>query len=181
MRPMTLLLTVAVLFLVSCGGDEPEAESPASAATASSEVDGAVTAEPKDEATAPKRERAGAADKAGTEIVLDASDFGDMLYDADQQAIYVFENDRAGETTCFDECAEAWPPVFTDSEPVAGDGVDAKLLGTLERDDGRMQVTYAGRPLYYYAHEEPGQVLCHNVDLNGGLWWVVGADGEPLA
>lgn len=22
----------------------------------------------------------------------------------------------------------------------------------------------------------PGEVRCHNVDLNGGLWWVVGPD-----
>ena len=46
------------------------------------------------------------------------------------------------------------------------------------RRDGRKQVTYAGKPLYFYAHEEPGEVRCHNVDLNGGLWWVVGPDGK---
>ncbi|HZL04366.1 MAG TPA: hypothetical protein VFE45_02915 [Coriobacteriia bacterium] len=39
-------------------------------------------------------------------------------------------------------------------------------------------MTYAGRPLYYYAHEGPGRVLCHNVHLNGGLWWVVGPNGK---
>jgi hypothetical protein len=32
--------------------------------------------------------------------------------------------------------------------------------------------------LYYYVDEGPGEVRCHNVDLHGGLWWVVGADGE---
>jgi predicted lipoprotein with Yx(FWY)xxD motif len=46
------------------------------------------------------------------------------------------------------------------------------------RRDGRRQVTYRGRPLYYYAHEGAGQVRCHNVDLNGGLWWVIGPDGR---
>jgi hypothetical protein len=39
-------------------------------------------------------------------------------------------------------------------------------------------VTYAGKPLYFYDHEGPGEVRCHNVDLNGGLWWVVGPDGK---
>ena len=42
-------------------------------------------------------------------------------------------------------------------------------------------MTYAGQPLYYYAHEGPGQVLCHNVYLNGGLWWVVGPSGKRRA
>ena len=172
MRPVTLLFAVAVLLLAGCGGDEPEAESPAPVATATAEARSPVTEPPKE----PTRKR-----PAGTEVVLAGSEFGDMLYDADQQAIYVFERDRPGETTCFDECADAWPPVYTRGEPVAGRGVDAKLLGTLERDDGRQQVTYAGRPLYYYAHEAPGEVRCHNIDLNGGLWWVVGADGKPLA
>jgi hypothetical protein len=51
------------------------------------------------------------------------------------------------------------------------------LLGTIKRGR-RRQVTYAGRPLYFYAHEGPGAVLCHNVFLNGGLWWVIGADGK---
>ena len=63
-------------------------------------------------------------------------------------------------------------------QAVAGNGVRKALLGTTRRRDGRRQVTYNGRPLYYYAHEGPGQVLCHNVNLNGGLWWVVGPNGK---
>jgi hypothetical protein len=39
-------------------------------------------------------------------------------------------------------------------------------------------VTYAGKPLYHYAHERAGQVVCHNVNLNGGLWWVIGPNGK---
>ena len=101
-----------------------------------------------------------------------------MLFDSKRQAIYIFEKDPKGETVCYDECAEAWPPVFTEGDPVAGKGVDASLLGTVKRRDGRLQVTYADQPLYYYAHEGPGEVRCHNVNLNGGLWWVIGADGK---
>jgi predicted lipoprotein with Yx(FWY)xxD motif len=47
----------------------------------------------------------------------------------------------------------------------------------VKREDGRLQVTYDDQPLYFYANEAPGEVRCHNVDLNGGLWWVVGPDG----
>ena len=52
-----------------------------------------------------------------------------------------------------------------------------RLLGTIKRRGGRRQVTYAGKPLYFYAHEAPGEVLCHDVNLNGGYWWVIGPDG----
>ena len=116
-----------------------------------------------------------------TEVRVAGSEFGTMLFDSNRQAIYVFERDRKGRSVCYGECARAWPPVFTDREPVAGKGVKARLLGTLMRRDGRLQVTYAGRPLYYYAHEGPGEVLCHNVHLNGGYWWVVGPDGGRRA
>ena len=61
---------------------------------------------------------------------------------------------------------------------MAGRGVRRSVLGTTRRRDGRRQLTYRGRPLYYYAHENAGEVRCHNVSLNGGLWWVVGPDGR---
>ena len=126
----------------------------------------------------------GEGERAGrdrTEVRVAPSEFGTMLFDSKRQAIYVFERDRKGRSACYGECARAWPPVFTGGEPVAGAGVKSRLLGTVERRDGRLQVTYAGRPLYYYAHEDPGEVLCHNVRLNGGYWWVVGPDGRRRA
>ncbi len=125
----------------------------------------------------PGRQGGDAAAKATTVTVGD-SEFGEMIYDSERQAIYIFEREPKGEPVCYDECAEAWPPVFTEGAPVAGKGVNASLLGTVKRRDGKLQVTYADHPLYYYAHEGPGQVLCHNVNLNGGLWWVIGPDGK---
>ena len=61
-----------------------------------------------------------------------------------------------------------------------GSGVDAKLLGTTERDDGSTQVTYAGHPLYYYVDDPPGEVLCQNVEEFGGLWLVVEPSGDAV-
>lgn len=119
-----------------------------------------------------------AAIAAGTTISARGSQFGTMLWGPKRQAIYVFQRDGRGVSRCYGSCARAWPPVYTRGRPVAGRGVRASLLGTTRRRDGRLQVTYRGRPLYYYAHEGPGQVLCHDVNLNGGLWWVVGPDGR---
>ncbi|MBA2629419.1 MAG: hypothetical protein H0U84_00150 [Thermoleophilaceae bacterium] len=101
-----------------------------------------------------------------------------MLWGPGRRAVYIFQRDARNVTRCYGECAKAWPPVFTKGRPVAGARTRASLLGTIRRRGGRRQVTYAGRPLYYYVNEGPGEVRCHNVDLNGGLWWVVGPGGK---
>jgi predicted lipoprotein with Yx(FWY)xxD motif len=101
-----------------------------------------------------------------------------MLFNTKRQAIYIFERDTKNRSNCYGECARLWPPVYTKGKPDARTGVKQSLLGTTKRRNGKLQVTYAGKPLYYYAHEGPGQVLCHNVFLNGGLWWVIGPDGK---
>ena len=118
------------------------------------------------------------ASAAGTRIEVAKSDFGPMLWGPKRQAIYVFQKDGFKKSRCSGACADAWPPVYTKGSPVAGKGTRKSLIGTIRRRDGRRQVTYRGRPLYYYAHEGSGEVRCHNVDLNGGLWWVIGADGK---
>jgi len=69
----------------------------------------------------------------------------------------------------------------TDGAPVAGGGADGELLGTTERPNGEVQVTYDGHPLYYYVDDAPGTILCHNVDEFGGLWLVVQPDGEAVS
>ena len=107
------------------------------------------------------------------------SEFGPMLWGPKRQAVYIFQRDGRNRSRCYGRCAKAWPPVLTKGRPNAGRGVEADLLGTTRRRNGGRQVTYAGKPLYYYAHEGPGEVLCHDVNLNGGLWWVLSPEGEP--
>ena len=116
---------------------------------------------------------------AGTKVTVAGSEFGSMVWGPKRQAVYVFERDGRKRPRCYGRCAKAWPPVLTKGKPVAGRGVRKSLLGTARRRNGSRQVTYAGRPLYFYAHEGRGEVLCHNVNLNGGLWWVVGPNGKP--
>ncbi|MBO9522645.1 MAG: hypothetical protein J7518_14015 [Nocardioidaceae bacterium] len=102
-----------------------------------------------------------------------------MLYDASGQPIYLFDKEKGTTPDCYGACAEAWPPVFTDGAPIGGKDVRAALLGTSTRTDGRRQVTYAGHPLYFYAHEGKYQVRCHDVTEFGGTWLVVRPDGTP--
>ena len=114
-------------------------------------------------------------------IVAKGSEYGRVLFDANGQVVYAFELDRKNRSNCTSaDCVKAWPPVLTRQRPSAGAGVAASLLGTIRRRDGKLQVTYNGRPLYFYEHESPGEIRCHNVDLHGGLWWVVTPRGSPV-
>jgi len=174
MRLIAILLTACLVGLAACGSDD-EAAAPAPATT----TEAAPAPTTTETQTRPEPEPE--AKRTGTTIDLGDSDYGTMLFGPKQQAIYIFERDSKDETVCYDECAKAWPPVYTKGEPRAGRGVKESLLGTVERRDGKLQVTYAGKPLYFYVNEGPGEVRCHNVNLNGGFWWVVGPDGKRRA
>jgi predicted lipoprotein with Yx(FWY)xxD motif len=115
----------------------------------------------------------------GRKVKIAPSDYGPMLFDASGQAIYLFEKERTSTPACYGACAEAWPPVLTAGPPKGSGRVRSRLLGTTQRKNGSLQVTYAGHPLYYYADEGKNQVLCHNVTEYGGLWLVVTPSGKP--
>ena len=114
----------------------------------------------------------------GTVITTAPSDFGDILFDGGGQAIYLFDKETGTTAECYDDCAADWPPVLTSGQPAAEGGIVADLLGTTTRADGSVQVTYGGHPLYFYAHEEPTEVTCHDVDEYGGTWLVVTPSGQ---
>jgi predicted lipoprotein with Yx(FWY)xxD motif len=121
-----------------------------------------------------------AADARATLTVRDSA-FGRILFDGRGFALYAFTRDKrgSGRSTCKGDCAEAWPPYIVSGRLRAGAGVDADLLGTIRRADGRLQATYNGRPLYYYVSDRrAGQVLCQDVFEFGGLWLVVRPSGR---
>jgi predicted lipoprotein with Yx(FWY)xxD motif len=164
-RPTAL----AAIALVAAGcGSDPE-DAPRTAATSPAATTAAATP-----SAPPSRPR-----RTGTVIITADSDFGRMLYDASGQPIYLFDAERTSRPRCYGACAEAWPPVLTKGLPRARAGTREALLGTVRRTDGTRQVTYAGHPLYFYAHEGAYQVLCHDVTEFGGTWLVVRPDGTP--
>jgi len=130
------------------------------------------------------REAAGSAaiadDRAQTQATLTvrATRFGRVLFDGRGRVLYGFTRDRrSGPSRCYGGCASAWPVYFAKGTMRAGAGVKKSLMGTTRRRNGRLQITYNGWPLYYYAHEGPGEVRCQNVDQFGGLWLVVRPSG----
>jgi predicted lipoprotein with Yx(FWY)xxD motif len=67
---------------------------------------------------------------------------------------------------------------FATGRLVAGKSVKRSLIGTVRRRDGRRQITYNGRPLYYYVGDtRTGQVSCQNVAEYGGTWLVMRPSG----
>lgn len=182
--PLPLLVLLAGL-LIACGEDDTTTAEPA----AEGEV--TTTPAPAEEEPAAGGEGEGKRDRddekpkppepTGTKITTAGSQFGEAIFDSEDRAIYFFDKETSQRSRCYGECAVAWPPVLTKGEPRAGGDARSKLLGTTERRDGTTQVTYAGRPLYYYVDDPPGQILCHNVPGFGGLWLAVQPGGEAFS
>lgn len=179
----TTLMTLArlavpgllALALAGCAAD-PE-EEPAAEESAGSMQDDTAT---DDDAAgdAATDDDAEGSDDGDTAVRVGTTSLGEVLVDAAGMTLYMFDPDEQGESTCYDDCAVAWPPLLTDGAPSAGEGADDALLGTVERTDGTQQVTYDGWPLYLFAQDAA------EGDVNGqslnGVWWVLDADGAPV-
>lgn len=114
-------------------------------------------------------------------LTAKSSRFGRVLFDGRGFVLYAFTRDPRSRSACYGACAAAWPPYFAKGQLRAGSGVTRGLLGTTRRRDGKRQITYAGRPLYYYVGDRsPGDILCQNVDEFGGLWLVVRPNGKVV-
>jgi predicted lipoprotein with Yx(FWY)xxD motif len=105
---------------------------------------------------------------------------GTILADAKGRTLYLFTKDKPTASMCSEACASAWPPALAGHHPTVGAGLDTAALGTLKRPDGRVQVTYAGHPLYRFAGDggRPGSVRGQRVTVAGGTFLVVGTDGK---
>ena len=111
-------------------------------------------------------------------VAVEDSDFGEIVVDAEGRTLYVFLADTGSDSTCYDECEDSWPPLTVEGDPAAGDGIDASLLGTTEREDGNVQVTLDGHPLYYFAADEtPDDINGQDV---GDVWYVVSPEGAAI-
>ncbi len=105
---------------------------------------------------------------------------GKILVSASGRTLYHYSSDRKNVSKCTAACSASWPPlvVSTGAKPVAGPGVSASLLGTMKRSDGKLQVTYAGWPLYLYSGDRKAG------DVNGqgeaGRWHALSPSGAVV-
>jgi predicted lipoprotein with Yx(FWY)xxD motif len=120
-----------------------------------------------------------AAPSGGVRLSVRSSEFGKAVFGPTGKVVYVFGADKGSVSHCYGVCASAWPPLLTKGAPVAGAGVEAKLLGTTKRKNGSAQVTYSGHPLYYYSADKVGKVMCQHANMHGGLWLIIKPNGQP--
>jgi predicted lipoprotein with Yx(FWY)xxD motif len=96
---------------------------------------------------------------------------GTILTDSQGRTLYHFTKDKENLSVCYDGCANVWPPLLAGAGGTAlGEGVGGDLGVTL-RNDGNHQVTYGGKPLYYYAPDtNPGDTKGQGI---GQVWFVI--------
>src|ERR1700682_2859156 len=157
-----LLITGAIasaLLAAACGGTSPTtaASSPSPSPAATPAAAGATIA------------------------VATNSKLGQILVDGQGMTVYLFVVDTGTTSTCYTSCAALWPPVLTTGAPQAGAGATASLLGTTTRTDGKIEVTYAGHPLYYFIQDKAvGDTTGQGINGFGGLWWVLSPAGAAI-
>jgi predicted lipoprotein with Yx(FWY)xxD motif len=159
-----IAVAIAVMSIVVACGSSPSSTAGASPSPASSP------------APSPNAAAGGSTIAVATNAKL-----GQILVDGKGMTVYLFVADTGTSSTCYSSCAQIWPPVLTTGAPQAGTGATASLLGTTTRTDGKVEVTYAGHPLYYFVQDkQPGDTTGQGVNGFGGLWWVLTPSGAAM-
>jgi predicted lipoprotein with Yx(FWY)xxD motif len=147
------LLAALTVALAACGGNDDEASGTAAPA-------------------AP--ETTAAQEASGATVAVASSSLGQILVDTEGRTLYAFTKDKGDQSACSGECATNWPALA--GPATAGAGAQAALLSTSTQANGTSQVTYDGRPLYYFAGDaKPGDT---NGQAVGNVWFVLTANGE---
>ncbi|HET7744475.1 MAG TPA: hypothetical protein VFK76_06995 [Gaiellaceae bacterium] len=113
----------------------------------------------------------------GTVMVAKVSKFGKVLVAQNGHTLYRYTPDKKRLSVCKGACLAFWPPLLVKAgvKPTAGAGANAHLVGTIKAAHGKLQVTYAGFPLYFFLKDtKAGQTSGQGFE---GKWYVVSAKG----
>jgi predicted lipoprotein with Yx(FWY)xxD motif len=107
--------------------------------------------------------------------------YGTYLTDAQGHSLYMFAADSAGRSACTGSCSTYWPPLVGSPGSPASTTVKGAMVGTITRDGGATQLTYAGHPLYRYVGDaKAGDTKGEGLNLSGGKWWLVDPAGTAI-
>jgi predicted lipoprotein with Yx(FWY)xxD motif len=149
MRSNTLIigaLLVVAGLIAGCSSSGSSAAASAAAASAAPPASAAAAS--------------AAAGGGATVVAKSVGTLGTVLVASNGMTVYTFTKDTkdSGKSACLTGCIAKWPAVTVaaGATPSAGDGVTG-TLATITRDDGTLQVTYNGLPLYYFINDKaPG-------------------------
>jgi predicted lipoprotein with Yx(FWY)xxD motif len=176
-HPFLLASGIAALAaFTGCSPSKQNADtSYAAGASAAAAPVGAPAAAPGTDTTA----GAAAMPTAGGLKTANVAGIGDYLTDATGRAVYMFEKDGKNSSACTGDCAKSWPPVSASAASSGAAGVNAAMLGTIQRADGVSQATYNGMPLYYYEDDEhAGDIKGQDKEEFGAEWYLVAPAGK---
>lgn len=72
-----------------------------------------------------------------------------VLTDLQQMALYTFDKDSAGQSNCYQKCAQLWPPLLAQA------GAEASApFSLVTRKDGTYQWALNGQPLYRWIKDQ---------------------------
>ncbi len=114
---------------------------------------------------------------AGTSATL-----GSYLTGPSGLTLYTLSSDPTGGSACTGQCLSFWPPLLVaPGGTVTGPSGATGTLSTFTRaDTGATQVTYDGRPLYYFSKDaSAGQTNGQGIKALGGIWQVAALSGAP--
>lgn len=113
-------------------------------------------------------------------VLITTRDPSSYIAAADGTALYTLVDESGAVLPCEAECLENWPPYTGEATVDEGTGLDAALVGTTETEGGQ-QVTYNDYPLYTFVGDQaPSDVTGQAAQGFGGVWYVIGEDGEPF-
>jgi predicted lipoprotein with Yx(FWY)xxD motif len=114
-------------------------------------------------------------DASGEVQLATNATFGAILADGNGTTLYYFTRDVSGVSACAGGCLNTWP-VYYSENLTTGTGLNTADFGTITRDDGTMQTTYKGWPLYYYSSTSDGIIEAEGATGGQGVnnvWYVV--------
>lgn len=119
--------------------------------------------------------------------LANSATLGSFLTDSVENTLYFFARDMAGASTCASAACNSMWPVYYNATLKAPKALKAEDFATKPTTDGRLQTTYKGWPLYYFAPPASGVCTRGSVGQTngngvGGIWHVVNpAYGVVLA
>jgi len=136
-------------------------------------------------------QQAGGTQQAAASLTISSrqvSGAGTVLTSQSGRTLYTPEQEANGSIKCTGSCLSFWFPVTTarGTTPHAASGLAGKLGSVKRPDNGDLQLTYNGEPLYTFRLDSaPGQAHGNNfTDSFGGqafLWHVAAVSGAAPA